>query len=70
MLRRFRLGTLLLALAGILPASAVAQSQIEFDHIWIVVSPNAPERVALERAGLQISPDVNHHDGQGTASIR
>jgi hypothetical protein len=23
----------------------------------------------LERAGFQISPDVNHHDGQGTSSI-
>ena len=30
---------------------------------------DAPERAALERAGLRISPDVNRHDGQGTASI-
>lgn len=36
---------------------------------WIMVSPNAPERAALERAGFQISKDVNHHEGQGTASI-
>jgi hypothetical protein len=48
---------------------AKAQSSIEFDHVWIMVSPNAPERAALQRAGLQISPDVNRHDGQGTASI-
>jgi hypothetical protein len=46
-----------------------AQSKLEFDHVWIMVSPNAPERKALERAGFKISPDVNHHDGQGTVSI-
>src|SRR5713101_3911038 len=48
---------------------AQAEPQIEFDHVWIMVSPNAPERAALQRAGLQISPDINRHDGQGTASI-
>jgi hypothetical protein len=60
-------------LALILFASAVAAetgpSQIEFDHIWIMVSPNAPERAALQSAGFRISPDINRHDGQGTASI-
>ncbi len=50
-------------------APAGAPSFIEFDHVWIMVSPNAPERAALERAGFQISPDVNRHEGQGTASI-
>jgi hypothetical protein len=50
-------------------AHAQAQPQIEFDHVWIMVSPNAPERAVLQRAGLQISPDINRHDGQGTASI-
>jgi len=40
-----------------------------FDHVWIMVSPNAPERAALERAGFQIAGEVNRHDGQGTASI-
>jgi Glyoxalase-like domain len=63
------LGALFLALAGIHAEPAVAQSKIEFDHIWVTVSPNAPERTALERAGFQISPDINRHDGQGTASI-
>jgi Glyoxalase-like domain len=57
---------ILLALAT---APAAAQSQIELDHVWIMVSPNAPERAVLERAGFRISPDVNRHDGQGTASI-
>lgn len=42
---------------------------LAFDHLWIAVSRDAPERAALERAGFVISPDVNHHDGQGTASI-
>src|SRR6266478_10166786 len=42
---------------------------LEFDHVWIVVTRGAPERAALEKAGLKISPDVNRHDGQGTASI-
>jgi hypothetical protein len=50
-------------------ALVAAPSDLQFDHVWIVVSPKAPERAALERAGFQISPDVNRHDGQGTASI-
>jgi len=44
-------------------------AELEFDHVWIVVSRDAPERAALEKAGLKISPNVNRHDGQGTASI-
>jgi len=35
----------------------------------IVVSPGAPERSALERIGLRFDPQVNRHDGQGTASV-
>jgi Glyoxalase-like domain len=50
-------------------ATAGDSPGLRFDHIWIVVSPNAPERAALERAGFKISGDVNRHDGQGTASI-
>jgi hypothetical protein len=42
---------------------------LEFDHVWIVVTRDAPERAALERARLKISPNVNRHGGQGTASI-
>ena len=59
------------ALRLILTVAALAKtaSPIEFDHVWIMVSPGAPERAALERAGFQISPDLNQHDGQGTASI-
>lgn len=61
------LAVFLISVSGI--AAAPRQPKLEFDHVWIVVSPNAPERAALERAGLQISPEVNRHDGQGTASI-
>jgi hypothetical protein len=50
-------------------ATAGKPPGLEFDHIWIVVTRDAPERAALERAGLKISPDVNRNDGQGTASV-
>lgn len=48
---------------------SASRAELEFDHVWIVVTRDAPERAALEKAGLKISPDVNRHDGQGTASI-
>src|SRR5205823_1959569 len=64
---------------GCVTAMAVEQSattspsaspaELEFDHVWIVVTRDAPERAVLETTGLKISPDVNRHDGQGTASI-
>ena len=56
-----------LSLAGV--ATAASGQQLAFDHASIMVSPGAPERAALEQAGLQISPDVNRNEGQGTASI-
>jgi hypothetical protein len=48
---------------------AVAAAELEFDHVWIVVTREASERTVLEQEGLKISPNVNRHDGQGTASI-
>src|SRR4029077_3121101 len=57
------------AAPSVLPSAASSEPQLEFDHVWIVVTRDAPERAALEHAGLKISPDVNRHDGQGTASI-
>ena len=51
------------------PSAASSEPQLEFDHVWIVVTRDAPERAALERAGLRISPNVNRNDGQGTASV-
>jgi hypothetical protein len=50
-------------------AAAASGPGIEVDHVWIMVSPDAPERAALERAGFQISKDINHHEGTGTSSI-
>jgi hypothetical protein len=57
---------MLLGTSGIQPAD---RPHVAVDHVWIMVSPDAPERAALQRAGFLISPDVNHHDGQGTSSI-
>lgn len=56
-----------LCLAGL--ALAASGQQLAFDHASIMVSPGAPERAALEQAGLQILPGVNRNEGQGTASI-
>jgi len=60
-------------LAGLVALTSVrmtaAAVELEFDHVWIVVSRDASERAALERAGLKISPNVNRNDGQGTASV-
>jgi hypothetical protein len=50
-------------------AAAASGPGIELDHVWIMVSQDAPERAALQRAGFQISKDVNHHEGTGTSSI-
>lgn len=60
-----------LTLTLVLLSAAVAADspRLEFDHLWIMVSAGAPERAALERAGFQISPDVNRHEGQGTSSV-
>ena len=41
---------------------SASRAELEFDHVWIVVTRDAPERAALEKAGLKISPDVNRHD--------
>ncbi len=60
------LALLFLAATSLMAADA---PHLAFDHVWIVVSPSAPEQAALERAGFQISPDINRHDGQGTASV-
>jgi len=48
---------------------ASSEPGLELDHVWVVVSPNAPERSALRRAGFEISPDINRHEGLGTASL-
>ena len=50
-------------------AALVLAATVQFDHLWIVVSRDAPERAILEKAGFRVSPEVNKHDGQGTASV-
>jgi hypothetical protein len=50
-------------------AALVLAATVQFDHLWIVVSRDAPERAVLEKAGFIVSPEVNKHDGQGTASV-
>jgi hypothetical protein len=65
--RTFILITGVVALTSMCMTATAAE--LEFDHVWIVVSRDAPERAALERAGLKISPNINRNDGQGTASV-
>ena len=48
--------------------SRVIGSELEFDHLWLVVSRDAPERSTLEHAGLTIAPGISRND-TGTASI-
>jgi hypothetical protein len=55
--------------SSVSPSTSASGAKLEFDHVWIVVTRDAPERSVLERAGLKISPELNRHDGQGTASI-
>jgi hypothetical protein len=66
---RSRLLGILVSVALATTAVAASGPGIEPDHVWIMVSLNAPERAALERAGFQISKDVNHHEGTGTSSV-
>ena len=56
-------------LVGAVGADAPAAPPLRLTHAWVVVTPGAPERKALEQAGFRIAPTVNRHDGQGTASI-
>jgi len=58
-----------LALTALLvPMLASAQS-LEVDHVWIQVSPNAPELQALVDAGFDPDPrGTITHTGMGTAS--
>lgn len=41
---------------------------LALDHVFLVVSPGAPEGVALRDAGFAFIPDTTVHAGQGTAS--
>jgi hypothetical protein len=48
---------------------AAPQAPVALDHVWIMVSPGAPERKALVANGFTIARAENLHEGQGTASI-
>lgn len=57
------------AIAVVAPPAAPAPRPLEIDHLMIHVAPGAPERAALTQAGFTIAPDLNEHEGQGSASI-
>ena len=37
-------------------AAFLLAATVQFDHLWIVVSRDAPERAVLEKAGFRIAP--------------
>ena len=47
----------------------VGADALEIDHLFILVSKDAPERQALVEAGFRDSGDTARHEGQGTASM-
>jgi hypothetical protein len=68
MMRVWILGAACL-LAACASSTRHAPGALALDHLWIATQTSAAaERAALERAGFRISPNVNRHDGQGTAS--
>jgi hypothetical protein len=65
-----RIVLVILLLAPFLHDNAgAAGPPVAIDHVWIMVSTGAPEREALKKAGFTISPLLNQHEGQGTASV-
>lgn len=48
--------------------STAKQSLLEIDHVYIMVTPDAPEAAYLQSQGLFLLEDIMHHEGQGTAS--
>ena len=58
----------LAAVASLAASPALAAPALAVTHALIMVSPGAPERARLEEAGFVIAPQVNRHEGQGTAS--
>jgi len=55
----------------LMSADTIRAQSLEVDHLWIHVSPGAPEAAALSAAGLEVDRNagVVQHTGQGTASI-
>jgi hypothetical protein len=63
MFRCLLLVVLVAATAGGLPAA-----DLEFDHLWIVVTRNAPERAALEKA-FQFRVSVRFAEDLGNSRV-
>jgi len=62
-------GILLAACSHTSPAETALPRAAQLDHVWIATAAGAvKERAALEAAGFRISPIINRHEGQGTAS--
>jgi len=36
--------------------TSASRAELEFDHVWIVVTRDAPERAALGKSGIEICP--------------
>jgi hypothetical protein len=53
---------------GYQPRGMTGTVPVELDHLFVLVSPNAPESRVLEDAGLKLNPGINRHAGQGTSS--
>jgi hypothetical protein len=69
MMRTIILSAMCLLAASATATAQTAQPTLKLDHMWIATGTDAPaERAALEAAGFRISPIVNRHEGQGTAS--
>jgi hypothetical protein len=51
------------------PVTAWQNIGLELDHVYLAVSPFAPEGAALREAGFSFVPDTAVHTGQGTVSI-
>jgi hypothetical protein len=68
-MRTIIFGAMCLLAAHATAAAQPANPTLALDHFWIATATGAPtERAALERAGFRVSPHVNEHVGQGTAS--
>jgi len=62
--------SIIVFVAFVLTSCASApRPKLRFDHMFLLVKPGAPERVAFEKAGFTVDPRVSKHDGQGTASV-
>lgn len=67
--RRIVLGCAMTAIVTVCTLHAADPPPLKLSHAWIVVKTGAQERTVLEKAGFRVAPEINRHDGQGTASV-